>query len=78
LDFSWAKAKIIDDVHIIDTDFSLNMNKKAAYNQSNKKLRFEYTQRQRTMTMAATEAHNVGELRTLLVKQLAGVAKADT
>ena len=70
LDFSWEKAEFKGDTHIIDTDFSFELNRTVGYKQSNEKLRYNYTQRQRKATLNAVEALDVDQLRELLVTQL--------
>lgn len=70
-DFSWNKAEVSADAHVINTNFCPKLNSDVPYKTSNETTRFAYTQAQRKLTLGATKAHTIGELGTLLVNQLA-------
>lgn len=70
LDFSWNKAELTGNTHVIDTKFCPELNEGVPCKSSDKKVRYEYTQRQRQATLGATPAHDIEQLRTLLRNQL--------
>jgi hypothetical protein len=71
VDFSWNKAEFKADTHVIDTSFSPELNSGVPYKTSDEKARYNYTQRQRKVTLGAIPALDVEQLRTLLERQLA-------
>jgi hypothetical protein len=70
-DFSWNKAEVSADAHVINTNFSPELNSGAPYGTSDEKAWYTYTQCQRKSTLGATPAHTIEQLDTLLVDQLA-------